>query len=133
MKHESIVVVYDSCQAIAEEIADKLGAETVCVQSLSTRQIGNCRSLVLALEFQEEGSLSPHWQYARQMFRDTRLTGKRIAVLVALGDSHDISSSAGAFYNELRENGAHIVGDQLCVNTLCYDLGYWVCAISPNL
>jgi hypothetical protein len=29
MKHESIVVVYDSCQAIAEEIADKLGAETV--------------------------------------------------------------------------------------------------------
>ena len=28
MKHESIVVVYDSCQAIAEEIANKLGAET---------------------------------------------------------------------------------------------------------
>ena len=34
MKHESIVVVYDSCQAIAEEIADKLGAETVSVQSM---------------------------------------------------------------------------------------------------
>ena len=33
MKHESIVVVYDSCQAIAEEIADKLGAEIVSVQS----------------------------------------------------------------------------------------------------
>ena len=32
MKHESIVVVYDSCQAIAEEITDKLGAETVSVQ-----------------------------------------------------------------------------------------------------
>ena len=31
MKHESIVVVYDSCLAIAEEIADKLGAETVSV------------------------------------------------------------------------------------------------------
>ena len=35
MKHESIVVVYDSCQAIAEEIADKLGAETVSVQSVN--------------------------------------------------------------------------------------------------
>ena len=34
MKHESIVVVYDSCEAIAEEIADKLGAETVSVQSM---------------------------------------------------------------------------------------------------
>ena len=33
MKHESIVVVYDSCQAIAEEIADKLGAETISVQN----------------------------------------------------------------------------------------------------
>ena len=64
MKHESIVVVYDSCQAIAEEIADKLGAETVSVQSLNNRQIENCQSLVLAVEFQSDGPLSPHWQYA---------------------------------------------------------------------
>ena len=46
MKHESIVVVYDSSlhwqsdqrssgQAIAEEIADKLGAETVSVLSMN--------------------------------------------------------------------------------------------------
>ena len=49
MKHESIVVVYDSCQAIAEEIADKLGAETVSVQSISVRQIENSQSLVLAV------------------------------------------------------------------------------------
>jgi len=41
MKHESIVVVYDSCQAIAEEIADKLGAETISVQSINNRQIEN--------------------------------------------------------------------------------------------
>ena len=44
MKHESIVVVYDSCQAIAEEIADKLGAETVSVQSMNVRQIENSQS-----------------------------------------------------------------------------------------
>ena len=44
MKHESIIVVYDSCQAIAEEIADKLGAETVSVQSINNRQIENCQS-----------------------------------------------------------------------------------------
>ena len=50
MKHESIVVVYDSCQAIAEEIADKLGAETVSVQSMNVRQIENSQSLVLAVE-----------------------------------------------------------------------------------
>ena len=49
MKHESIVVVYDSCQALAEEIADKLGAETVSVQSMNVRQIENSQSLVLAV------------------------------------------------------------------------------------
>ena len=64
MKHESIVVVYDSCQAVAEEIADKLGAETVSVQSMNVRQIENSQSLVLAVEFQDGGNLSPHWQYA---------------------------------------------------------------------
>ena len=69
MKHESIVVVYDSCQAIAEEIADKLGAETVSVQSMNVRQIENSQSLVLAVEFQDGGNLSPHWQYASQMLR----------------------------------------------------------------
>ena len=51
MKHESIIVVYDSCQAMAEKIADKLGAETVSVQSMNSRQIENCQSFVLAAEF----------------------------------------------------------------------------------
>ncbi len=49
MKHESIVVVYDSCQAIAEEIADKLGAEILSVQSINVRQIENSQSLVLSV------------------------------------------------------------------------------------
>ena len=84
MKHESIVVVHDSCQAIAEEIADKLGAETVSVQSMNVRQIENSQSLVLAVEFQDGGNLSPHWQYASQMFRGASLSGKNLAVMVAL-------------------------------------------------
>lgn len=45
MKHESIVVVYDSCQAIAEEIADKLGAETISVQCMNVRQVENCPTI----------------------------------------------------------------------------------------
>ena len=64
MKHESIVVVYDSCQAIADEIADKLGAETISVQSMNIRQIENSQSLVLAVEFQADGQLTSHWMYA---------------------------------------------------------------------
>ena len=155
MKHESIVVVYDSSlhgqsdqsssgQAIAEEIADKLGAETVSVQSMNVRQIENSQSLVLAVEFQDGGSLSPHWQYASQMFRGASLSGKNLAVMVALGNKHDNGIYADAFCRELRENGAHIVGDYLYADAPTCNLNHlasgcsnaldnWICAISPNL
>ena len=133
MKHESIVVVYDSCQAIAEEIADKLGAETVSVQSMNVRQIENSQSLVLAVEFQDGGNLSPHWQYASRMFRDTSLSGKNFAFMVALGNQFDNGIYADAFCRELRKNGARIVGDYLYADAPTCNLKNWICAISPNL
>ena len=133
MKHESIVVVYDSCQAIAEEIADKLGAETVSVQSMNVRQIENSQSLVLAVEFQDGGNLSPHWQYASQMFHGASLSGKNLAVMVALGNRHDNGIYADAFCRGLKENGAHIVGDYLYADSPKCNLNNWICAISPNL
>ena len=133
MKHESIVVVYDSCQAIAEEIADKLGAETVSVQSLNNRQVENCQSLVLAVEFQTDGPLSPHWQYACQMLRGASLSGKNVAVMVALGNSQDNGIYAEAFFSELRQNGAHIVGEQLYAGTSGWNTDNWICSVSPNL
>ena len=133
MKHESIVVVYDSCQAIADEIADKLGAETVSVQSLNKRQVENCQSLVLAVEFLADGPLSPHWQYASQMLRGVNLSGKNIAIMIALGNSQDNSIYAGAFFSELRQNGAHIVGEQLYAGTSGWNSDNWICSVSPNL
>ena len=133
MKHESIVVVYDSCQAIAEEIADKLGAETVSVQSMNVRQIENSQSLILAVEFQADGPLSPHWQYACQMFRSASLSGKNVAVMVAMGNSQDNGIYAEAFNSELRQNGAHIVGERLYAGISGCNLDNWVCAVSPNL
>ena len=133
MKHDSIVVVYDSCQAVAEEIADKLGAETVSVQSMNVRQIENSQSFVLAVEFQDGGNLSPHWQYASQMFRGASLNGKNLAVMVSHGNRSDNGIYADAFCRELRENGAHIVGDYLYTDSPNCNLNNWICAISPNL
>ena len=133
MKHESIVVVYDSCQTVAEEIADKLGAETVSVQSMNVRQIENSQSFVLAVEFQDGGNLSPHWQYASQMFRGASLNGKNLAVMVSHGNRSDNGIYADAFCRELRENGAHIVGDYLYTDSPNCNLNNWICAISPNL
>ena len=133
MKHESIVVVYDSCEAIAEEIASKLGAETVSVQSVNTRQVENSQSLVLAIEFQGDGLLTPHWQYAYETLCKARLNGKSLAVLIALGNEHDNKVTAKKLCYLLRENGAHIVGTQPYVGTPGWSRDNWVCAISPNV
>lgn len=59
MRKESIIVVYDSCQATAEEIADKLGGEPVNVQSLNQRMVNSARNLILGITFQEDGQF-PH-------------------------------------------------------------------------
>ena len=133
MKHESIVVVYDSCQAIAEEIADKLGAETISVQSVNNRQIENCQSLVLAVEFQSDGFLTPHWQYVYLLLSEVNLSGKNIAVVVAQGNKRDSGTITKEFCDRLRGKGAHIIGDQLYTGISGRNLENWICAISPNL
>ena len=130
MKHESIVVVYDSCQAIAEEIADKLGAETVSVQSMNVRQIENSQSLVLAVEFQDSGNLSPHWQYASQMFRCASLRGKNLAVMVAHGNRGDNGIYADAFC--LYADAPTCILNR-SISGRSNTLENWICAISPNL
>ena len=133
MKHESIVVVYDSGLAIAEEIADKLVAETISVQSVNNRQIENCQSLVLAVEFQSDGFLTPHWQYVYLLLSEVNLSGKNIAVVVAQGNKRDSGTITKEFCDRLRGKGAHIIGDQLYTGISGRNLENWICAISPNL
>ena len=133
MKHESIVVVYDSCQAIAEEIADRLGAETISVQSVNARHIGNSQSFVLALEFQADGQLTPHWQYACQTFKGTSLSGKHVAMFVALGNNIDHAAAVESVRSALKARGAHVVGQPAFVNSPQWNTDNWVCMISPNL
>ena len=78
------------------------------------------------------------------MFRCASLRGKNLAVMVALGNRGDNGIYADVFCRELRENGAHIVGDCLYADTPTCNLNRsisvrsntlenWICAISPNL
>ena len=77
--------------------------------------------------------LTPHWQYAFLTLREVNLKGKNVAVFVAFGNKHDDGLVAKEFCDGLKENGAHIVGDQLYAGTSGWNLDNWVCAISPNL
>ena len=67
------------------------------------------------------------------MFRCASLRGKKLAVMVAHGNRGDNGIYADAFCRELKENGAHIVGDYLYAGSPKSNLNNWICAISPNL
>lgn len=132
MRHESISVVYDSSMAIADEIANKLGAETISVQSLSQRSIESCQSFVLGIDFMPGNDLTPRWLYGFQMLLSRDLSGKAFAVFVALG-SYGEHVAVNGICDMLKSCGARIVGDVLYVDSAEENIDEWIGTISPNM
>ena len=146
MRHESISVIYDSSLAIADEIADKLGAQALSVQSLTQRSIESCYSFILGIEFMSGDDLTPHWLYGFQMLLSQNLKGKVFAVYVASGNHREYVVVKG-ICDMLKERGARIISDILYVDssqgktTVSTDrpmvstnrLDEWIGTISPNI
>ena len=146
MRHESISVIYDSSLAIADEIADKLGAQALSVQSLTQRSIESCLSFILGIEFMSGDDLTPHWLYGFQMLLSQDLKGKVFAVYVASGNHLEHVVVKG-ICDMLKERGARIISDILYVDssqgktTVSTDrpmvstnrLDEWIGTISPNI
>ncbi|MCR4809347.1 MAG: flavodoxin domain-containing protein [Prevotella sp.] len=132
MRKESIIVVYGSNQAIAEEIADKLGAETLSVEHLSHRNIENSRSMILGIDLHPDGQLTPSWQYAHQLLQQEDLSGKAFAEYVALGSRQEYAV-ADEFQNMLKRHGAHVVSDIQYVASPQWNTDYWIGTVSPSL
>lgn len=132
MRKESIIVIYGSNQDTAEEIADKLGAETLSVEHLSHRTIENSRSMILGIDLQLDGQLTPSWQYAHQLLQQEDLSGKAIAMYVALGTRQEYSA-AEDFCKMLKEHGAHVVSNVQYVATPQWNTDYWISMVSPSV
>ena len=132
MRKESIIVVYGSNLAIAEEIADKLGAETLSVEHLSRRNVENSRSMILGIDLHPEGQLTPSWQYARQLLQQEDLSGKAFAEYVALGTWHEYAA-ADEFSDMLKKQGAHVVSDIQYVASPQWNTDYWIGTVSPSI
>ena len=139
MRHESISVIYDSSLAIADEIADKLGAQTLSVQSLTQRCIESCHSFILGIEFMSGDDLTPRWLYGFQMLLSQDLKGKVFAVYVASGNHREHVVIKG-ICDMLKERGARIISDILYVDALqgkmmlsTNRLDEWIGTISPNI
>ena len=129
MRTESIIVVYGSNQAIAEEIAYRLGATTISVQELTHRNIENSKSMILGIDLTSDG-LSPSWQYALQILQKEDLCGKTFAEYVALGNAHDYAEE---FCEMLREQGARVVGNIQYVTSPQWNIDSWTGTLSPSI
>ena len=133
MRHESIFVVYDSCQATAEEIADMLGAEPVSVQVLNARMMESARNFVFCITLEGDGQIPIPWLYVWQMFLKNNNQGKGFAMLVFNGENTKDNWIVENICKDLRKSGAHMIGEVFYADSDPWSRDCWIAGISPNL
>lgn len=110
------VVVYGSstgtCEAIAEKIGAKLGAEVVNVQDLNG-DVLTADNILLGTSTWGAGELQDDWYDGLKTLQSADLSGKTIA-LFGCGDSSSYSDTfvggIGELYNGIKDSGARFIG-----------------------
>ena len=111
------VVVYGSstgtCEAVAEKIGAKLGAEVMNVQDLTADVVAANENLILGTSTWGAGELQDDWYDGLKVLQSADLTGKVIA-LFGCGDCESYGDTfvggLGELYDGIKQSGARIVG-----------------------
>lgn len=111
------VVIYGSstgtCEAIAENIAGKLGVEAVNVADLTADAVAEADNLILGTSTWGCGELQDDWYDGLETLKGADLAGKTIA-LFGCGDAESycdtFCGALGVIYNDLKDSGATFVG-----------------------
>ena len=111
------VVVYGSstgpCEAIAEKIGAKLGAEVMNVQDLTAYIVAANENLILGTSTWGAGELQDDWYDGLKVLQSADLNGKVIA-LFGCGDCESYGDTfvggMGELYDGIKQSGARIVG-----------------------
>ena len=111
------VVVYGSstgtCEAIAEKIGAKLGAEVMNVQDLTADIVAANENLILGTSTWGAGELQDDWYDGLKVLQSADLNGKVIA-LFGCGDCESYGDTfvggLGELYDGIKQSGARIVG-----------------------
>lgn len=112
------LVVYGSstgtCQAIADKIGEKLGAEVVDVANLTDSQVSEAENLILGTSTWGAGELQDDWYDGIEKLKAADLSGKTVA-LFGCGDSDSYSDTfcggMEEIYSAVTEKGAKVVGE----------------------
>lgn len=111
------IVVYGSstgtCEAIAEKIASRLGAEALNVQELTADTVAANDNLILGTSTWGAGELQDDWYDGIKVLQSADLSGKTIA-LFGCGDCESYGDTfvggIGELYAAMKDSGAKIVG-----------------------
>lgn len=111
------IVVYGSstgtCEAIAQKIGEKLGAEVINVTDLTEDQIAGADNLVLGTSTWGAGEMQDDWYDGVKVLKSAGLSGKKVAVF-GCGDSESYSDTFCGGMRELYDAavaaGATMVG-----------------------
>ncbi len=111
------IVIYGSstgtCQALAEKIADSLGADAIDVQSLDADTVKANTNLILGTSTWGAGEMQDDWYEGIKVLQSSDLAGKTIAIF-GCGDCESYGDTfvggMGELYNGIKDSGATFVG-----------------------
>ena len=111
------VVVYGSstgtCEAIAEKIGARLGAEVLNVQDLTADIVAANENLILGTSTWGAGELQDDWYDGLRVLQSADLKGKVVA-LFGCGDCESYGDTfvggIGELYDGIKDSGARFVG-----------------------
>ena len=111
------IVIFGSstgtCEAIAEKIGSRLGAEVLNVQDLTADVVDANDNLILGTSTWGAGELQDDWYDGINVLKSADLSGKTIA-LFGCGDCESYGDTfvggIGELYDAIKNSGASIVG-----------------------
>ena len=111
------IVIFGSstgtCEAIAEKIGSRLGAEVLNVQDLTADVVAANDNLILGTSTWGAGELQDDWYDGINVLKSADLSGKTIA-LFGCGDCESSGDTfvggIGELYDAIKNSGASIVG-----------------------
>lgn len=122
------IVVYGSstgtCEAIAQTIGEKLGADVINVTDLTKEDIEGADNLVLGTSTWGAGEMQDDWYDGVKVLKEVGLSGKKVAVF-GCGDSSSYSDTfcggMKELYDAAEEAGATMVGNEVSTDGYTYD------------
>jgi flavodoxin I len=122
------IVVYGSstgtCEAIAQTIGEKLGANVINVSDLTANDVKEADNLVLGTSSWGAGEMQDDWYNGVKVLKEAGLSGKKVAVF-GCGDSESYSDTfcggMKELYDAAEAAGATMVGNNVSTDGYTFD------------